>query len=968
MKTILMKFFNSNTKNLAETAPMTWLKFWGVSISSALLLVGCASDDPIADSSQGPDPVLTDFPLAYIKRPVPVDQEADDPKPRVAEIIIEPVQFNPGAVVLLRDRATPTAPETDITTRAFADPDNPDDIPLYDVRDLSVSDDGSKMIFAMRAPEIPNADEEDQPTWNIWEYELETDTLRRIITSDISAEDGNDLMPSYLPDGRIVFASTRQRRAKAILLDEGKPQFEGQVEALTNSAMVIHVMSDDGTNINQLTYNQSHDYYPTVTSDGRILFLRWDGMGNNNALSLYSVLPDGRDLQRVYGYHTRGAGTNGDDVILVRPQVTPEGELQVLAKPNQSLRHGGDVVTVNVESFIEIDQSIDGSTGLGQQSIAINPVFTDDRPSPGGIFNSVYPLWDNTNRALTSWSPCLLSQIDAETMEETIVPCSPEADPALLEAAPSYGIWIWDQNTDTQTPIIIAEPGFWLTEPVTFQEKVAATNIPDGVPGIDLDQELVDESVGVLHIRSVYDIDGVDVTTAGIPAQADPTITPVDAREARFLRIVKAVAIPDEEFFDFEEIAYGRSRNQLMREIIGYAPIEPDGSVKVRIPANIPFAISVLDRFGQRITGRHQNWLQLRPGEVYECQGCHVRDSQVPHGRRDAEPPSAYAGALTPTLPFPNTNPILFADEVGETMAEVATRINGVPEPSLDIVFDDIWTDPAMAAPAPSFQYRYQDLDTAAPVVTACTIDWFAACRITINYEEHIQPLFDKPRITFDVDGITVLQDDTCTACHNAVDTVNNVAQVPAGQLELTNNPSPDEALHMRGYRELFFPDNEVTVANGAVIDATTPVLSPDGDFIYQTLDADGAVVYFTDDDGMFISTPDPITGLPVELRDTDDSIIYQTDMDGVLQRDLNGDLIPIPIPIPAPNLLTTTIGIAPPMSVNGAINSGNRFFNLFRAGGSHEGRLTDAELKLLVEWVDIGGQYFNNPFLAPEE
>ena len=32
-----------------------------------------------------------------------------------------------------------------------------------------------------------------------------------------------------------------------------------------------------------------------------------------------------------------------------------------------------------------------------------------------------------------------------------------------------------------------------------------------------------------------------------------------------------------------------------MREILGYAPVEPDGSVKVKIPANVAFAISVLD-------------------------------------------------------------------------------------------------------------------------------------------------------------------------------------------------------------------------------------------------------------------------------------------------------------------------------------------------------------------------------------
>jgi len=42
------------------------------------------------------------------------------------------------------------------------------------------------------------------------------------------------------------------------------------------------------------------------------------------------------------------------------------------------------------------------------------------------------------------------------------------------------------------------------------------------------------------------------------------------------------------------------------------------------------------------------------------------------------------------------------------------------------------------------------------------------------------------------------------------------------------------------------------------------------------------------------------------------------------------------------------------------------RFFSLFALGGSHQGRLTAAELKLVSEWLDLGAQYFNDPFVAP--
>ena len=58
-------------------------------------------------------------------------------------------------------------------------------------------------------------------------------------------------------------------------------------------------------------------------------------------------------------------------------------------------------------------------------------------------------------------------------------------------------------------------------------------------------------------------------------------------------------------------------------------------------------------------------------------------------------------------------------------------------------------------------------------------------------------------------------------------------------------------------------------------------------------------------------------------------------------------------------------------MPVAPSLRAGNSrgstaFFSLFAPGGSHEGRLTPAELRLISEWVDGGAQYWNDPFLAP--
>ena len=147
---------------------------------------------------------------------------------------------------------------------------------------------------------------------------------------------------------------------------------------------------------------------------------------------------------------------------------------------------------------------------------------------------------------------------------------------------------------------------------------------------------------------------------ADIPTLADPAQTLADDRPARFLRIVKSVGIPDNDTKQIPGTAFGASAQQLMREIVGYVPIQPDGSVRTYVPANVPLAISVVDRDGRRISDRHQNWLQFKAGEEVTCNGCHDHASGTPHGhpRRRSRPMPAHQQAACSRIPTPHCLPI----------------------------------------------------------------------------------------------------------------------------------------------------------------------------------------------------------------------------------------------------------------------------------------------------------------------
>src|SRR5690606_28752080 len=137
----------------------------------------------------------------------------------------------------------------------------------------------------------------------------------------------------------------------------------------------------------------------------------------------------------------------------------------------------------------------------------------------------------------------------------------------------------------------------------------------------------------------------------------NPALTPADERPARFLRIVKAVAIADNDVLDEQEdTVYGNrfNQNSRLREIIGYAPVEPDGSVLVQVPADIAFTVEVLDAQGKRISTNATCWMQIRPGELRECGGCLASSATQPLGRAEALPESINPGAAG-GVAFPGT-------------------------------------------------------------------------------------------------------------------------------------------------------------------------------------------------------------------------------------------------------------------------------------------------------------------------
>jgi hypothetical protein len=857
-------------------------------------------------NNQAADPATNDYPIFYVKRTIPtmanIQAGADD-------VRMLRVAF-PSADLYMRASASPSATETNITTRVTSKTPNM----TWDVKDVDTSADGKRVVFAMRGPMTAKQQQKNAPSWRIYQYVIATDTLSPVINpnTDPDPPTVNDVSPHYLPDGRVVFSSTRQSQSQGVLLDEGKPQFIYNNEDRNEPAFVLEVMNADGTGVHQISFNQSHDQDATVLSSGRVLWTRWDNApGGTNAMHLYTSNPDGTDVQLYYGANSHMTGTNNTVVEFMKPHEMQNGSIMTLVRPFADVDFGGDLTIIDGNHFVESTQplAVDaGMAGPAQTHATPNNVSTIPGPSPGGRFNSAYPLWDGSNRILVSWEQCRILNTDG-----SIGPCTSSTqigDPTVKLAPPLYSVWMFDPTANTLMPVMLPVEGVMVTDVVATQPRPLQNIILDKLAGVDLSQNLVDAGVGVVDIKSVYDFDGKDTAMPNIQGVADPVQTPAAARPARFIRVTKAVSLPDRTVVNLADTAFGASN--FMREIVGYAPIEPDGSVKIQVPANVAFSLEILDANARNISPNLAVWLQAKPGEVVTCNGCHkTPTAQAPlsHGRVGTFN-AVYLGSQTGTA-FPNTytgtmasapqpdGTVLVAmlPNAGETMAEARARVTCASGsvcsevPSVNVMYNDVWTDPTKATRGTLIILSYNDLDAkdgeVIPTSSNCASNWAGNCRIIINYPQHIQPIWDLPTRQ-DSKGNPI----TCTqgGCHTTTDAMG-ATQVPAGQLNLMSTVSTDAPPQPVSYRQLLFQHAEQQVIMGALQNVPGPP-------------------------------------------------------------DANGN--------------PTTISVGPYLNA-GSANGGQsaQFLSRFAtgSGSTHAGYLTPAELRLLSEWLDIGAQYFNNPF-----
>ncbi len=116
----------------------------------------------------------------------------------------------------------------------------------------------------------------------------QAEAIRRYAKLGGGMEHGfDDMDPCYLPNGKIMFTSTRSMR---------------RVFCNPSIVTTLHIMDADGKNMRCLSASPLNEIDPSVLDDGRVIYTRWEyvdkGLGNGQ--SLWTVRPDGSGSDHVY--------------------------------------------------------------------------------------------------------------------------------------------------------------------------------------------------------------------------------------------------------------------------------------------------------------------------------------------------------------------------------------------------------------------------------------------------------------------------------------------------------------------------------------------------------------------------------------------------------------------------------------------------------------------------------------------
>ncbi|MFH1923659.1 MAG: SUMF1/EgtB/PvdO family nonheme iron enzyme [Planctomycetota bacterium] len=254
--------------------------------------------------------------------------------------------------------------------------------------------------------------------WQVFEINTDGSGLRQVTPG--SEPDVQNADACYLPDGRIVFTSTR---AFANV---------GCLESPTHATHLC-LMDADGGAIRMLTFDQDINMHPVVRNNGRVMYLRWEyvNMAHRYPGLLFHMNPDGTGQMEYYGSNSYWPNR----VYYARPIPNhPTKVIGVISGHHGTHRAGRLAILDPAISRRETGGAVQLLPGYGKkvERVVQDKLYDPDWPK----FLQPYPLSEKHFLAsvqLTPDSPFVICLVD---VFDNIVPLREEPGYTLLEPIP----------------------------------------------------------------------------------------------------------------------------------------------------------------------------------------------------------------------------------------------------------------------------------------------------------------------------------------------------------------------------------------------------------------------------------------------------------------------------------------------------------------------------------------------------
>ena len=451
------------------------------------------------------------------------------------------------------------------------------------IRDADVDYDGKKILFALK-----KSDRGDD--YHLYEMDAATRETRQL-TDGLGLADYEGC---YLPDGNIVFNSTRCMQI---------------VDCWWTEVSNLYRCDKDGQNILRLTFDQVHLNYPSVTDDGRILYTRWEYNDRSQMYPqpLFQMAPDGTQQTAVYGENSWFPTT-----IIHARGIPDSNKIFAIATGHHS-RQPGDLILIDPSKG---RQEAEGVT-LVAPVRETRSVIVDAYGQDGDLFAYPYPLDERS--LIVMYNPDGWQKVNGKRHEER---------------ATGFGIYWMD--VDGHRELLVSRQGLSCGRPVPLRARRRPAARPSMVD--------LKKPVGTFYVQDVY----VGEAMAGVPRGTVKTLR-VIGLDYRLAGIgSNGNGGPGGGAMISTPVAVGNGAWD-PKILVGDAPVHEDGSVFFKADARAPVYFMLLDAKG-RMVQTMRSWTSLQPGENASCVGCHESKNSVP--RASARPTLALAAGAKPLAPI----------------------------------------------------------------------------------------------------------------------------------------------------------------------------------------------------------------------------------------------------------------------------------------------------------------------------